>query len=37
MSIYSVTIRTWALGRKVSNNNVFWKQKILKFFLQANQ
>ena len=32
LSNYSATIRTGAPGRRVSNNNVFWKQKILKFF-----
>ena len=32
VSNYNATIRTGAPGRRVSNNNVFWKQKILKFF-----
>ena len=28
---YSATARTGALGRRLSNHNGFWKQKILKF------
>ena len=28
----SVTTQTWALVRRLSNHNHFWKQKILKFF-----
>ena len=37
---YSATTRTAALGRRLSNHNVFWKQKILTFFfffLETNQ
>ena len=30
--VYIVTTRTGALGRRLSNHKVFWKQKILKFF-----
>ena len=34
----SVTTQTGALGRRLSNHNHFWKQKILKFFgKQANK
>ena len=29
---YSAITRIWALGRRLSNHNVFWKQMILKFF-----
>ena len=28
----SVSTQTWALGRRLSNHNYFWKQKILEFF-----
>ena len=31
------TLKTGKLGRRLSNHNVFWKQKILKFFLQTDQ
>ena len=35
---YRATIRTGALERRLSNHNVFWKQKILRFFfLQTDQ
>ena len=29
---YSATTQTGALQTRVSNHNVFWKQKVLKFF-----
>ena len=31
---YSATTRTGALGTRLSNHNVFWKQKILFFFFK---
>ena len=34
---YSATTRTGALERRLSNHNVFRKQKILKVFLQTHQ
>ena len=36
-SSYSTTTQTGALGRRLSNHNIFWKQKILLFFLQMDQ
>ena len=35
---YSATTQTGALQTRVSNHNVFWKQKVLKFFCkQTNE
>ena len=32
---YSATARTGALGRRLSNNDGFWKRKFFKFFCKG--